>query len=87
MRIAPPEAPKTGYAFGKGVYFADCIAKSGAYTCHYLSKNIGLLLLCQVALGNPAERNSSDANVDDYVKNSNGKYHSCHAIGNRVPDP
>ena len=23
MRIAPPEAPKTGYAFGKGVYFAD----------------------------------------------------------------
>ena len=23
MRIAPPEAPKTGYSFGKGVYFAD----------------------------------------------------------------
>ena len=23
MRIAPPEAPKSGYLFGKGVYFAD----------------------------------------------------------------
>lgn len=25
LRIAPPEAPKTGYMFGKGVYFADMI--------------------------------------------------------------
>lgn len=23
LRIAPPEAPTTGYMFGKGVYFAD----------------------------------------------------------------
>ena len=23
LRIAPPEAPVTGYMFGKGVYFAD----------------------------------------------------------------
>lgn len=25
LRIAPPEAPSTGYLFGKGVYFADII--------------------------------------------------------------
>ena len=25
MRIAPPEAPKTGYCFGKGVYFARTV--------------------------------------------------------------
>src|SRR5689334_5824084 len=25
LRIAPPEAPKTGYRFGKGIYFADII--------------------------------------------------------------
>lgn len=31
LRIAPPEAPKTGYRFGKGVYFADIISKSGGY--------------------------------------------------------
>ena len=28
LRIAPPEAPATGYAFGKGVYFADMFGKS-----------------------------------------------------------
>ncbi|KAL0951402.1 hypothetical protein HGRIS_008098 [Hohenbuehelia grisea] len=27
LRIAPPEAPVTGYMFGKGVYFADMMSK------------------------------------------------------------
>ena len=31
MRIAPPEAPVTGYMFGKGVYFADCSSKCANY--------------------------------------------------------
>lgn len=31
MRIAPPEAPSTGYMFGKGVYFADMVSKSANY--------------------------------------------------------
>ena len=31
LRIAPPEAPKTGYRFGKGAYFADVIGKSASY--------------------------------------------------------
>ena len=26
LRIAPPEAPVTGYMFGKGLYFAECAA-------------------------------------------------------------
>jgi len=25
LKIAPPEAPSTGYMFGKGVYFADML--------------------------------------------------------------
>uniref|UniRef100_A0A673HYY6 Poly [ADP-ribose] polymerase n=1 Tax=Sinocyclocheilus rhinocerous TaxID=307959 RepID=A0A673HYY6_9TELE len=33
LRIAPPEAPVTGYMFGKGVYFADMVSKSANY-CH-----------------------------------------------------
>lgn len=33
LKIAPPEAPSTGYMFGKGVYFADVCSKSAAY-CH-----------------------------------------------------
>jgi hypothetical protein len=32
LRIAPPEAPTTGYMFGKGVYFADMLEKSFAYS-------------------------------------------------------
>jgi len=55
LRIAPPEAPKTGYLFGKGVYFADLAGKSAAYCCANLSNNVGLFLLCEVAVGKPKE--------------------------------
>jgi len=32
LKIAPPEAPTTGYMFGKGVYFADMFDKSFQYS-------------------------------------------------------
>lgn len=32
LRIAPPEAPTTGYMFGKGLYFADLFRKSAGYS-------------------------------------------------------
>ena len=51
LRIAPPEAPVTGYMFGKGVYFADMVSKSANYCNTTRSNNTGLLLLCDVALG------------------------------------
>mmetsp|Transcript_18101 Transcript_18101/g.30905 ORF Transcript_18101/g.30905 Transcript_18101/m.30905 type:complete len:186 (+) Transcript_18101:923-1480(+) len=53
LRIAPPEAPKSGYLYGKGVYFADFFSKSAPYCRAYLSEGTAILLLCQVALGNP----------------------------------
>ncbi|KAH2980727.1 hypothetical protein KXW58_002546 [Aspergillus fumigatus] len=53
LRIAPPEAPVSGYMFGKGVYFADMSSKSANYCVPYNSANMGLLLLCDVELGNP----------------------------------
>jgi len=49
LRIAPPEAPVTGYMFGKGVYFADMMSKSANYCHAHLSDSTGLLLLCEVA--------------------------------------
>eukprot|EP00756_Hemistasia_phaeocysticola_P031294 Hpha_TRINITY_DN16343_c0_g3::TRINITY_DN16343_c0_g3_i1::g.58996::m.58996/K10798/PARP; poly [ADP-ribose] polymerase len=53
LRIAPPEAPVTGYMFGKGVYFADCVSKSANY-CHCSpGKNEGLVLLSEVDVGVP----------------------------------
>ncbi|CCD73512.1 Poly [ADP-ribose] polymerase 1 [Caenorhabditis elegans] len=51
LRIAPPEAPVSGYMFGKGVYFADMFSKSFFY-CRANAKEEAYLLLCDVALGN-----------------------------------
>jgi hypothetical protein len=52
LRIAPPEAPKTGYMFGKGVYFADSVSKSAQYIHASPENPYGLLVLSEVALGN-----------------------------------
>ncbi|KAL5102686.1 Poly ADP-ribose polymerase 1 [Taenia crassiceps] len=51
LRIAPPEAPSTGYMFGKGVYFSDMASKSANYCYTSPSASQGCLLLCEVALG------------------------------------
>lgn len=64
LRIAPPEAPKTGYLFGKGVYFADLAGKSAPYCCADISKNIGLFLLCEVAVGNPNKMYDTNCDAD-----------------------
>merc|ERR1719334_2163346 len=52
LRIAPPEAPATGYMFGKGIYFADCASKSANYVHATKDMPYGILILCEVALGN-----------------------------------
>lgn len=44
----------TGYLFGKGLYFADQIEKSAPF-CHPGEDKIGLLLLCDVAVGDSLE--------------------------------
>ena len=38
--------------FGKGVYFADMVSKSANYCRTSRSDPTGLMLLCEVALGN-----------------------------------
>jgi len=53
LRIAPPEAPVNGYMFGKGIYLADVSTKSANYCMTSASGGTGLLLLCEVELGNP----------------------------------
>lgn len=55
LRIAPPEAPTTGYMFDKGVYFADMSSKSANYCHPDRSFSKGLMLLCEVALGKSNE--------------------------------
>ena len=63
LRIAPPEAPVTGYMFGKGIYFADMVSKSANYCYASSSDNIGLLLLCRVALGECNKKYNADINA------------------------
>ena len=151
LRIAPPEAPVTGYMFGKGVYtagtqtpqkpqlgharahwrlsiFASASdvparrhgvqerqlllrvafqphgrraraherAQRAAHMTHGIpplcpatlstlrfGRTQGLLLLCQVALGNVSEKTNSDYNAD---KLQPGK-HSTKGVGRTQPDP
>ncbi|RDB29175.1 Poly [ADP-ribose] polymerase 2 [Hypsizygus marmoreus] len=71
LRIAPPEAPVTGYMFGKGVYFADMMSKSANYCYSHLSGNTGLLLLCEVAARPFHELTDADYNADAGCKSNN----------------
>uniref|UniRef100_A0A0M3K9K2 Poly [ADP-ribose] polymerase n=1 Tax=Anisakis simplex TaxID=6269 RepID=A0A0M3K9K2_ANISI len=82
LRIAPPEAPSTGYMFGKGVYFADMSSKSANY-CFPQKSKPGLLVLAEVALGNVNELWAADYNAD---KLPPGK-HSVKGMGSVGPDP
>lgn len=82
LRIAPPEAPVTGYMFGKGIYFADMVSKSANYCCTNSSNPTGLLLLCEVALGNMYERYEAD-----YIEKLPKDKHSTMGKGQTQPDP
>jgi len=46
--------------FGKGVYFADMVTKSANYCFTNRSNNTGLMLLCEVALGEMNEKKHAD---------------------------
>ena len=85
LRIAPPEAPATGYMFGKGVYFADMVSKSANYCFATKTAPRGLLLLCDVALGTPLEREAAEPDAPEKVRRA-GK-HSLLGKGKTAPDP
>ncbi|CAI9288697.1 unnamed protein product [Lactuca saligna] len=82
LRIAPPEAPVTGYMFGKGVYFADMFSKSANYCCASHQASAGVLLLCEVALGEMAELLTAKYDAD---KLPQGKL-STKGVGATAPD-
>lgn len=55
--------------FGKGIYLADISSKSANYCNSYSSGNIGLLLLCEAALGKPMlELVDADSNAGAVAK-------------------
>lgn len=83
LRIAPPEAPVTGYMFGKGVYFADMFSKSANYCFASSSSPVGVLLLCEVALGDMVELPAANYHADNLPA---GKL-STKGVGETAPDP
>eukprot|EP01100_Stratorugosa_tubuloviscum_P008158 TRINITY_DN3399_c0_g2_i1.p1 TRINITY_DN3399_c0_g2~~TRINITY_DN3399_c0_g2_i1.p1 ORF type:complete len:284 (-),score=129.72 TRINITY_DN3399_c0_g2_i1:9-773(-) len=82
LRIAPPEAPKTGYRFGKGVYFADMVSKSAHYCFTTPDSPIAVLLLCEVALGKVKELTQ-----DTYMEKPMANSDSTKALGMTIPKP
>lgn len=85
LRIAPPEAPVTGYFLGKGIYFADMVSKSAEY-CHATKENnYGILLLCEVALGRWFQiAHGKFISKEDL---DGAGFHSTKGCGETAPDP
>ncbi|XP_026346319.1 poly [ADP-ribose] polymerase 2 [Ursus arctos] len=83
LRIAPPEAPITGYMFGKGIYFADMSSKSANYCFASRGKDTGLLLLSEVALGQCNELLEANPEAEKLLQ---GK-HSTKGLGKMAPSP
>ncbi|KAJ3452092.1 DNA ligase [Anaeramoeba flamelloides] len=81
LRIAPPEAPCSGYLFGKGVYFASALGKSAGYTCAYGSQP-AIMYLNEVYLGKRHELKTFN-----YVSKLPKGTHSTWGIGRKTPDP
>ena len=84
LRIAPPEAPVNGYAFGKGVYLADISSKSAQYCQPGMSGNTGLLLLVEAELGKPMY----EIPTGGYMAEEQAKKHGAHStlgVGRTAP--
>ncbi|KAI8428803.1 hypothetical protein MSG28_007474 [Choristoneura fumiferana] len=82
LRIAPPEAPVTGYMFGKGIYFADMVSKSANYCNTNPSNPNGVMMLCEVALGEMKECTAAS-----YIEKLPAGKHSTWGVGRTQPDP
>eukprot|EP01094_Clydonella_sp_ATCC50884_P003615 TRINITY_DN1275_c0_g1_i3.p1 TRINITY_DN1275_c0_g1~~TRINITY_DN1275_c0_g1_i3.p1 ORF type:complete len:1010 (-),score=329.36 TRINITY_DN1275_c0_g1_i3:98-3097(-) len=85
LRVAPPEAPHSGFMFGKGIYFADMASKSASYCHPETSDGRILMLLAEVALGE-----TWDLLQGKYVEREDlqmrGK-HSTKGVGKYAPAP
>jgi poly [ADP-ribose] polymerase len=80
LKIAPKQAPSSGYMFGKGIYLADICSKAARY-CHASSEcPEGLLMICEVALG----RSHSMLRARGF-KRPPQNFHSVMGVGKNAP--
>ena len=73
----------TKFNFVIGVYFADMSSKSANYCWPSHTNNIGLLMLCEVALGSPNELTRADYNAASLPTGKD----SVKGLGRCVPNP
>ena len=85
LKIAPPEAPHTGFMFDKGIYTADCFSKSLQY-CYGSVGQRGLMVLCDVALGNPREALHADYDASKKIGTKPQDFHSTKGVGRYKPN-
>ncbi len=87
LKIAPPEAPSTGYLFGKGIYLADEYIKSINYCDSFYNKNdkksYSYILLCEAALGKMFECTMNDFKDLSFL---NDGYNSLKSLSLTGPD-
>ncbi|ETV91002.1 hypothetical protein H310_14335 [Aphanomyces invadans] len=85
LQIAPPHVASNGHCFGKGIYFSDSVSRSAPYCRVTMEKRTGILLLSEVALGNPnpcTTTNTRAQSAVDFVE-----YHSVLGVGSFAPSP
>jgi poly [ADP-ribose] polymerase len=70
------------FKFGKGCYFADCSSKSANYCYTTSTRNIGVLSLSEVSLGQPNELKQADYSADKLP----AKKSSTKGVGKSEPD-
>ena len=93
LKIAPPEAPSTGYMYGKGIYFADMYKKSINYCDTFQDKSnpkkiktYSYILLCEAALGNIYQPTKPTLDVENLPFLNEG-YNSLKSFSTSGPDP
>ena len=93
LKIAPPEAPMTGYMFGKGIYLADMYEKSINYCDTFKDKTnpkkikiYSYILLCEAALGKIYEPKIKNLDLEKLPFLNEG-FNSLKSISNSGPDP
>ncbi|CAG2112917.1 unnamed protein product, partial [Medioppia subpectinata] len=84
LLVAPKGVPSNGrHTFGKGIYFSDMVTAAAGYCYYQYNKNVGYLLLSEVAVGKTWDLMIAKPDV---VSPPDG-YHSVKGVGQTQPDP
>jgi len=85
LRIAPPEAPVSGYFLGKGIYLADMVSVSAQYCYATKDRPYGILLIVDGALGRSFQlAHGKFIGKEDLDQ---AGFHSVKCWGTKGPDP